>query len=76
MLNYFEENSSLMDGTYQAKFLLEVNQRGDQRRKNGEDESKKENEINFELLIVEWGKHQCLWNVALAEYDLTNFRHE
>ena len=29
MLNYFEENSSLMDGTYQAKFLLEVNQRGD-----------------------------------------------
>ena len=59
MSNYFEEKSSLMNGTYHLSFLWEkikatitVIREG----KTGEDESEKRNEINVELIIVEWGK--------------------
>ena len=37
-------------------FCGKQNQRGDQRKKNGEDESQKINEINIELLIAESGR--------------------
>ena len=40
--------------------------------KNEEYESKKK--INVEQFIVEWGKHQCLWNETSEEHKDKNFR--
>ena len=31
-------------------------------------------EINVEQFIVEWEKHQCLWNVTSEEYKDRNLR--
>ena len=33
-------------------------------------------EINVEQFIVEWEKHQCLWNVTSEEYKDRNLREK
>ena len=33
-------------------------------------------EINVEQFIVEWEKHQCLWNVTSGEYNDRNLREK
>ena len=55
-LSYFEEISSLINGTYEV--IREGNMEKTETRK----------EISIELLIVERERHQCLWNVTSEQY--------